>query len=77
MDVKQFFSTARKVFEIKFGKMREAYVLGRELWASLTDAQKTELLTALMTILTPEQMMKGTELYGTWKQIWEDEEAKR
>lgn len=72
-----FWQTALKVSKVKFGKLKEGYLLGRDLWVSLTDDQKTQLLTSLMTILTPEQMVKGTELYGVWKEVWQSEEADR
>lgn len=69
-----FWQTALKVSKIKLGKLKEGYLLGRDLWMSLSDAQKAELLTSLMSILTPEQMIKGTELYGVWKEVWKSEE---
>jgi hypothetical protein len=71
-----FYETFAKVSKIKIGKLKEVYTLAKELWSSLDEDQKSQLSVALMQILTPEQLVKGTELYGLWKELWKKEKSR-
>lgn len=69
-----FYETVSKISKIKLGKVREMYGATRDLWASLTDEQKTMLYAAIASVLTPDQLIKGTEIYGMWKELWKSED---
>lgn len=70
-----FYDAISKASKLKFGQLRQMYVLAKEIVESLDADQKTAISVALMGILTPEQAIKGMELYGMWKDLWKKEEA--
>lgn len=64
-----FFQAALQRSKLKINSLKEVYVLGRSLWSSLSDEQKTEIVMALTPILTPEQLVNGVELHRAWQEF--------